>query len=91
VSKCKNCKEPLPLDMVQVGGVHMKCEQEYFHSKTERMIKMRPGEGFPFAIMEPDEAADMVKELMPAAIGYQVEAVWMSKGAIEALPEFEGW
>lgn len=81
----------IPLNHTQVGGLHMSCEYEYFNLKTERMIKIRPGKGFPYAIVTPQVAIDIITDLDPSEDGYEIKSVMMSKGEIEALVEFDGW
>lgn len=87
MDKCKNCGGELPLDLTQIGGVHMYCEHEYFHEKNQRMIKVRPIHGGVggWCIVDPKEI-----EAFPAD-EYESEEVFMSKGQIEALPEHGGW
>lgn len=92
-SGCKNCGEDIPLNHVQVGGVHMQCEQAYFHDKSIKMIKVRPP-GCTWCVMSVIEAKGLIDELddengEEEALEFKV--VFMSKGEIEALPEFTGW
>lgn len=88
---CKSCDKILLLSERQVGGVHMDCEHKYFHEKTLRMIKIRPGEGYPFVIITPKEAEEMLNYLSPGEDGFYIESIMMAVGEVELLPEFEGW
>lgn len=85
---CKNCKEIIPLDHTQVGGVHMACEDSYFYNKSVKMVKLRPAPGYCWVIMSPEEAGAMVQESDEV---YEQVEVFMSKGEIENLKDFEGW
>jgi hypothetical protein len=91
MDKCKQCNEDLPINHAQVGGVHITCEHAYTNDKTERMIKMRPGKGYPFAIVSPSEAAQLVEFLDPREDGYEISATLMTKLEVNSLPEFKGW
>lgn len=91
--KCKQCGEDIPIDMVQIGGVHMNCEWEYFHNKTEKMIKLRPCNSGPWLIQSIEEFKNAAESIFDSEDedSYEVRFVRMSKGQIENLPEFEGW
>jgi hypothetical protein len=88
---CKNCGDEIPLDHAQVGGVHMTCEHQYVNEKNQRMIKMRPNKDYPFCVVTPVEAAQLVKDLDPQEDGYWIESVMMSKAEVNALEDFTGW
>lgn len=89
--KCKNCNDDIPVNMVQVGGVHMHCEHEYFHSKKVPVYKIRPIDGGPWVIETSHQAFMAILNDAETDSKFEVQVGVMSKGQIEALPEFTGW
>lgn len=90
MSNCKNCGGEIPINHAQIGGVHMACEHDYFHVKNQRMTKIRPIGGGQWCVQSPNEVVPIFADGDEDS-HYEIKIVMMSKGEIEALPEFDGW
>lgn len=91
MNACKQCGEEIPLNHVQVGGVHLACEHDYFHKKDQKRILIRPLQNksqwlveCPKSLIETLANADISEE-------FEIKLQMYSKGELEALPEFTGW
>lgn len=89
MSFCKNCSEPIPINHVQVGGVHMNCEHEYFHTKNVLMFSVQTEDRGTKCIVTMSDLVDLLENDLDEK--YLVQAKKMSKGEIESLPEFTGF
>ena len=90
MDKCFNCGEEIPINHVQIGGVHMHCERAYFHDRM-KVIKIRPkGEGT-WLIQTPEELVSFIKDSTNDTGKWDMEIAEMTKAEFAKLDEFDGW
>ena len=87
---CKVCAKEIPLNHVQVGGVHMNCEHAYMTEKSELMVKMRPFDHSPWLIVPMKELTDVL-DSDDECNEYVVQKVLMTKFEVNSLAVFTGW
>lgn len=81
---CKQCHDPLPPTMVQQGGCHLGCFEEWCGREIDVWK------------IEHDGSCYIVDDMLEAAEAaandqYTVTRMKMKRGEFEALPEFKGF
>lgn len=85
---CKQCHEPMPPTMVQQGGCHLGCYEEWFNYEMDVWKVEHEGSSYIEADMLAiaDMAADADKDRT-----YKITKMKMKRGEYQALPEFTGF
>lgn len=82
---CPHCKEEIPPEWVQQGGLHMGCHEEKINTWFVS-LPYDPENGF--YENEPDQVLEVIKNMEEP---YLISKVKMTAGMFHNLPEFKGF
>lgn len=85
---CKCCHGEILIDQPQVGGVHMRCEHNYFYQKN-KVFKVRP-HGHGNWLIGTEEVFEAIKADENGS-DWEVKVCEMTHAQLDNLEEHDGW